>query len=296
MSKKLPKPKTLLVDADYLVYAAGFAAQHTEYVVYRPNGANKVGRYDSMENLRKDWPDYPKEELFKRTAVEPVENALRSCKVMLESAVDQANEKYQADLDVLVFLTGSGNYREKIATIRPYKGNRVNAERPVYFPDIRNYLMTTHGGIIVDGMEADDEVAIRQTEAEYWRSCIMGIDKDLLQVPGHHFNPNKGFAKISPIHGLRLFYRQILSGDAADNIAGCYKIGEAGAKKLLKPGMSEEDMYRTCIDQYAYSLDRYGDKTGYDYLPPEEAVEENAHLLWLLRARDREAGGWIAPV
>jgi len=64
------------------------------------------------------------------------------------------------------------------------------------------------------------------------------------------------------------FYKQILTGDAADNIMGINGIGPVKADKLLAEAKDENEMYSICLEQY------YGN---------EDRVIENARLLWLRR-------------
>ena len=85
-------------------------------------------------------------------------------------------------------------------------------------------------------MEADDLVAIWAHEAldrkeEY---VICGIDKDLLQIPGHHYNYGKDTWKlINEEEALHNLYLQCLTGDATDNIPGLKGIGPKKAEKIL---------------------------------------------------------------
>ena len=60
-----------------------------------------------------------------------------------------------------LFLTGSGNFREQLATIRPYKGNRPD-DKPYHYERVRDYLIKFRNAILVEGMEADDAVSIEQ--------------------------------------------------------------------------------------------------------------------------------------
>jgi len=103
-----------------------------------------------------------------------------------------------------VYLTGEGNFREEIAQRRPYKEDRKDAEKPVLYEAIGSYLVDEWAAIVVNGMEADDALAIEQTNSLAY-SCIEGtddyvldpefcdtiictLDKDLRQVEGWHYS------------------------------------------------------------------------------------------------------------
>ena len=85
-------------------------------------------------------------------------------------------------------------------------------------------------------MEADDLVSIWAHEAldrkeEY---VICGIDKDLLQIPGHHYNYGKDtWQLINEEEALHNLYIQCLTGDNTDNIPGLKGIGPKKAQKIL---------------------------------------------------------------
>jgi 5'-3' exonuclease len=80
---------------------------------------------------------------------------------------------------------------------------------------------------------------------------LAAIDKDLYQMRGLHFNPNKkeeGVYPVSEVEGWYAFYIQMLMGDTADHIKGlsgtkgCPGIGQIGAAKLLANCTTIEQM------------------------------------------------------
>ena len=86
-------------------------------------------------------------------------------------------------------------------------------------------------------MEADDLVSIwahesRNHDEQY---VICGIDKDLLQIPGNHYNYGKDSWKFvdddAAHYNLML---QCLIGDNSDNIPGIKGVGPKKAEKILK--------------------------------------------------------------
>ena len=165
-----------------------------------------------------------------------------------------------------LFLTGKVNYRNDIAVTAPYKGNRKDVKKPVHLPLLREYLQTAWAASVSDGQEADDDIAIRATELGD-EAIIVSIDKDFMQVPGWHYNFVKKEKKyVTPEDGLRFFYKQILTGDNADNIKGIHRVGDVKATKMLADAKTEQELYACCVEAMG-----------------AERVLENARLLWLRR-------------
>tara|TARA_B110000977_G_scaffold173020_1_gene225846 strand:+ start:975 stop:1721 length:747 start_codon:yes stop_codon:yes gene_type:complete len=149
------------------------------------------------------------------------------------------------------FLTGKGNFRKKLATIKPYKGNRKDIIMPEHLDKIREYLINTWSCENVEGLEADDALGICQTEMEE-PTIICSIDKDLLQIEGYHYNWNKNEVSfVSEYDAWQKLYEQTLSGDSTDNIVGIPRVGEKKAKKLLEECFSIEEAKNISIFAYA---------------------------------------------
>ena len=133
-----------------------------------------------------------------------------------------------------VFLTGSGNFRYDIAKSFPYKGNRKSTEKPIHLPVAREYLVTKYKATVSEGEEADDLIAIAATKYGP-ETIVASVDKDMLQIPCKHFNFTKGeWHDITEFEGTKFLYKQILTGDRADNIMGLYKVGPVKAEKIVK--------------------------------------------------------------
>ena len=186
---------------------------------------------------------------------------------ILVRGVDKAYPDCFADQWKL-YLTGDNNFRVSIAKTAVYKGNRL-APKPQHLPALRKHLVDEWGAVVIEGQEADDAVAIHATELGYNNSVITSVDKDLDQIPGWHYNFVKDVAyHITPEEGMYRFYKQILTGDSADNIIGLKGIGPVKADKILDECDTEVKLYNACVQAYDGN---------------EERVLENAQLLWLRR-------------
>lgn len=180
--------------------------------------------------------------------------------------------------DYTTYLTGKNNFRYDIAVTAEYKGNRKAASKPAMLPDARRYLVESYRGRIVNGQEADDAIAIEATKNDPETTVVASVDKDMLQIPCWHFNFVTGdWAFVDEPSGRKSFYKQILTGDTADNIKGLFRVGPVKAEKILDGLTEEKELYDAVVEAYD------GDK---------ERVLENARLLWLRR---EEGQMWEPP-
>ena len=187
------------------------------------------------------------------------------------------------------------NFRDAVATVKPYKGTRKSA-KPFHYSNITAYIMSEWDFVLANGVEADDLMAMRQTE----ETIICSRDKDLRQVPGWHYSWRCGKQEpIGPIEfnkkgfiesrdgkifggGEMFFLFQLLMGDAVDNIPGCPKIGPAKAFKILEGCETREQCYTAVREAYR----AFYKENELTYLT------EQAKLLHLLRGEDDE---WSWP-
>lgn len=168
-----------------------------------------------------------------------------------------------------IFLTGS-NFRYFIAS--DYKGNRKETWRPSILPQVRSFAELFMGAEVIEGLEADDAMAMFQAPD----TVICTIDKDLLQVPGLHFQWEHSGKEAQLIlqdsqTAMNRLYIQLLTGDSTDNIMGCgikqtmvYKtgakagqeyekrvgIGPKKAEQLLAECHTEEEKQALCLAEY----------------------------------------------
>lgn len=166
-----------------------------------------------------------------------------------------------------VFLTGKDNFRK---TIYPeYKAHRSKLPKPVWLEDAREFIESEYNAVVCNGEEADDQLGINQTED----TIICSIDKDLLQVPGKHFNFVKNeFTVVNDFFGLKHFYKQCLMGDRSDNVKGIYGIGDKKADKILLYCTNEQELFDAVRE--AYSND--------------EEFLMNARVLWIRRISNED--------
>ena len=189
------------------------------------------------------------------------------CQDMLDSILSKVKAtEYRA------FISSPSNFRKDV--LPTYKANRT-AVKPVHLQKLKDYAIKKMGAeMSPEGLEADDSLAIFQKEQG---TIICTIDKDLLQVPGHHFSweiSGKGwkrpdlFLEQTELEGNRLFFEQCIKGDKADNVVGIKGLGDKKAKNMLGNCETEQEMFEIVQDLYA----------------DDDRFIRNATCLWMKRS------------
>lgn len=270
----MSKGKTLLIDGDPIVYRCGFASEtHSYQLVYEDTTLGDEGevhqiRFDPQDDQTagarmKAWLEAAGDQVnvLDKTLIvtpQPLEFALEATRTQMQNIIEEIGAKH-----VKIFLSGDTNYRYAIAKQRPYKGNRT-ADKPVHYGAIRQYLSERWGAEVIDKIEADDQLSILARSAEYaGRAVVATIDKDLDQIPGAHYNYMKKVSyDIDPIEAELFFYQQAISGDATDNIPGCFKMGAVKAQRAVYDCYAEtgdlSEVWETVVRCYAESKERAG--------------------------------------
>lgn len=187
---------------------------------------------------------------------DPAEIAIYRARDSVERCLEAVGAK-----EYYVFLSDKkeNNYRYKINP--DYKANRTQPP-PRHLQLTKDYLIESWQANVAVGMEADDALGITQVEMSgffkedlddpiTYTTIICSIDKDLLMIPGMHYNfVREEFQEVSYEDGLKHFYKQLLIGDRADNIFGVDGIGKVKAAKHIDPLASEEECYEVVKNLY----------------------------------------------
>jgi len=286
MGPALDKP-VLLIDGDILAYRAASATDGRQYEVkhsmnlrgtkvtvttiekYKKDADRRKEELgDAFVSLEQVWHPEPDTHAFKL-----IKDSLISLERNLEGRVGELGRRR-------IFLSRGGSFREVESPT--YKRNREDMRRPANLEASKDYLMKHHGAIVMPGVyEADDLLAMNADE----NSIICSIDKDLLQVPGYHYNFVKDtFIYVDATTGWRNFYSQLLTGDTSDGIVGIHGIGPVTAGKILSGLQTPFLMYCAVLKQYLHSVKREeGEEDSDFYARVTSIVHHNAHLLYLLR-------------
>lgn len=234
----------LLIDGDVIAYRAGFATEKTKYLVQ--SGDGETGEYDDAKAAQSHMVQSGGGTLWSRKDLQPEDQALLITDVMIRDILARYAEE---GLKATVFLSGVGNFRTAVATRATYKGNRDGVAKPKHYKAIMAHLRDKWGATVSAGEEADDLLGIAATDDP--GSVICSIDKDLMQIPGRHYNfVTKEEVYVLPKQGVLNFYAQVLSGDATDNVPGLTGVGPVKAKKILEGAVNPTDCWARCIVHY----------------------------------------------
>lgn len=289
-----------MIDGDILCYKASSVTDGKHYLIhYEYEGIPTVirERYaKDAEGIIKSLAEHGCTNIRRTTEYEP-EPLCNAIKILEESIdlIKNNIQKYTDGIGPLKFyLSRHGSFREKLFPL--YKNNREDLRRPVHLEACKDYLLAhKHTGCIPGEYEADDLMAMNQGA----NSIICSVDKDLLQVPGHHYNwVTDTYREISETEGLINLYSQILTGDVADGIPGLHKVGPKTAEKLLKGLTEEADMYHVVFNKYIETVPKMDIGLSLETEGFHESImtliNTNANLLYLRRSFEDK--GWQEPL
>ena len=153
----------------------------------------------------------------------------------IDRTMDETRRQTGCD-SMFLAIKGKGNFRNDIYD--KYKANRKPLEEHLKKAIAygHEYMCEKYDAVMAHDMEADDLVAIWAAErrAEGGDYTIVGIDKDLLQIPGWHYNFVKKESQFVDEDAANMkLMLQCLTGDNADNIPGLKGIGPKKAEKIL---------------------------------------------------------------
>jgi len=288
----------IFIDGDVLLYRAGFSAELPMWGVVDSDGECYIWA-DSKELALKHVQ--PGERVERMAEPLPFSRAVLHLKNDISEIVKNCCKFLDTpEVGVVIFLSHPDrgkNDRFKVAVTHPYKGNRKKMAQPIHKEAIQNYMLEMDNVTVVEGIEADD--ALGTSLVENPGSICASIDKDLLMVPGIHYNfKAKDFTEASDPGGLELVQRtygkhlkghgfmwfcaQMLMGDSVDNIVGLRGYGPVRAHKLLSETTPTiKALWNMVVNMYAIA--------GED----ESRVQENADLLWIRRERGQTFREWM---
>jgi 5'-3' exonuclease len=181
------------------------------------------------------------------------------------------------------FLTGSDNFRFSIYS--EYKANRKDAIKPKWHSAIREYLCERWNAQVSDGCEADDMMGIAQEKSLTQVSIICSIDKDMMMIPGHHYNfVKKEFIDVEEPDATRWLYYQAIMGDKVDNIPGFDGKMRSKVPKFMQWMIDELEEFDNEAEMYAFVKDQH---------QSPEMLDIYLKCLWIWR---EEGNIWKNPM
>jgi hypothetical protein len=276
------KKRLALVDVDGMIYYAGAAGEnrHYEAVFEDKEGNLSEGSFDTAAEIKEYLAAREGMEMIDRELIitpEPVEYSLR----ILKNKLEEIQSRYGTNMRV--YIKGDGvNFRDTVYTVKVYKGNRQTV-KPFHYDAMVEYLKKYWDAIPVDGKEVDDEVALQARQASK-PTVVCSPDKDLDQIPGLHWNYTKSVEySVDPLEAEMFFWQQVLSGDNADNIGGCWKVGDGKAEKIVaawyEEGLTQEQIWEQVI--VAYTASQGMPSCPYGDMDPSDVALQTARAVWM---------------
>lgn len=241
-----------LIDLDIILYRCGFAA-------------DSQMKKEALEAEPDATPERVAEMLKE---VDYFWIARYNANTVMTNLTEKFTEPYHA------YIQGEGNFREQLASLKPYKGNRDPNHKPKYYKELGQFLIDEWKAEIVTGQESDDAIGIYQCNAGPMSTVICSIDKDMDQIPGYHFNWVKdSLYTVEEDQADKMLFWQMLVGDTVDNIPGITGIGPKRASKIIDDCHSLAALQHAVREQYAK---QYGPTW-------ESAYYEVGNLLYIRR-------------
>lgn len=135
-----------------------------------------------------------------------------------------------------------------------YKSGRHGAPLMV-LKDLKTWAQGRFPSKLKPGLEADDVVGILATHPKLipGEKIVVSPDKDLRQIPGTHFNPDKpddGLFEITACDAEKQLWMQTLTGDSTDNFSGIPGIGPKRAEAILAKRRQDEPYEAVVLEAY----------------------------------------------
>lgn len=296
-----------LIDLDILLYEVGslgqFVDEETDEVVMKPFDTVSKAFDEKVAEIEAEcWATEPSlffmtenKQLYKKREAKKAKALKRQEKRLEKNPLDEVAKLLVETCQPSKY---NPNFRDGVAKKKVYKGSRKN-ERPKHYINLVEYVCATRDVILADGCEADDLLAIHQTEAEPLTTIICSRDKDLKIVPGMHFGWMCGLQKqFGPAQvttegelsinargtkiegtGLKFFYSQVLTGDKTDDYPGLPRCGPVKTFKILEECKGEAEMFNAVYEAYRAF---YGDEEA------RAEMYEQCRLAWMVCERDED--------
>ncbi len=113
----------------------------------------------------------------------------------------------------------------------------------------------------VEGMEAEDAVSILANAYLLQNLVIAHIDKDLMQIPGMHYDYKKQLQfTVSQAEAADFLAKQIIIGDSVDNLPGLPGAGKVFANTLIDGNRNNDAQF--FVDPLHLAMDAFRNKLG----------------------------------
>ena len=331
----IKKPEITYADMDIALFTASSSAEKIQYIYWE--GDKEIARFDSADAGKKwiqEVETFGVDFTFNYEG--DVSNLVRTVEYIdlgVEKALetfDHILEDYKKSANTPNFIgyvsksTGAQVFRNKVATLKKYKGSRAS-RKPVHLEAVRQHALSkpdikqATGQVEIDGVkmdiECDDQVqALAQRKG--MKGQLMSFDKDMMTAVGCWLiSPNyleepiysdpesigelvKSGENLTGFGHLFLL-SMMITGDTVDAITGVPKAGKAKALEALTPFNNKPisflpEALREVAKLYKKA---YGDSYTYKHWETGESITrswyemmlEQAELLYMRRSKTDSA-------
>ena len=191
--------------------------------------------------------------------------------VTVSADFPQATQDFSASIEYISKRTGcengvlvltdsdrDANFRRRVwPEYKKHRGDSHTA-RPLLFHALREWIHENFETKEKPGIEGDDTIGIMATGDIYGLPedkqdrIICSIDKDMLTIPGRHFNWRKPEQGVFTVTNDEAYYNllfQTIVGDSTDNFPGLPGCGPVGAGRILDDasGQSMREMWEHVV-------------------------------------------------
>lgn len=141
--------------------------------------------------------------------------------------------------DVVVAFGDPGRDYFRKDVYPAYKAGRRGKLKAPGYKAIEALIAENLPHVYLPRLEGDDVLGILATSPARagMDQVVVSIDKDMLQVPGAHYNPDRDEeVRVTPEEADRFHLRQTLTGDRTDGYPGCPGVGPKKAELYLDDG------------------------------------------------------------
>ena len=157
-------------------------------------------------------------------------------------------DRWKPSKVILALGDRRANFRKELSPA--YKSHRTGFPKPPGFLALEEKLRAHAKVVSAPRLEGDDILGILATTAPTEGKLIVSIDKDLRQVPGWGWNPDKDeLHETTPDQSVFLHLFQTLTGDQVDGYPGLPGCGPVKAKKVLG-SVQHEHLWPAVVDAF----------------------------------------------
>ena len=225
--------------------------------------------------------------------------------------VEEVTEDCGCD-DVILCWSDAAPYNNfRLDVDCTYKWKRNRNDRPGNYQAVRDGLTDRFESIERPRLEADDVMGILQTAPgntvvrqqllRGGETIIISVDKDMLQIPGLHYNPvTRKRTLVKKIDGDHLHMLQTIMGDTVDNYDGIPGVGIKGATKYLEPAGLDPVLEWECVLRAYIESNQWPDSHPEHPWEASEAAITQARLAKILQwpnynMKTKEVRLWTPP-